>query len=538
MLGRQVDGHRIAIGPQRRLETRLAQDPDAQRHHLAAFLRQRDELRGRHHAAHGMVPAHQRLIPLDLARLGRRLHLEMQFERPPVERPPQIDDQLAPGAHRIVHLRVVEARLARMDRLGAVHGEVRLRQQRVRIPAVMNRECDADIGPDRRGEAIEDEGRVEDRAQPIEEVGQLLGQIVGNDRREFVAAQTADAFVGTQRRRHPRRQRHQQLIARQMAIGVVDHLEPRQVHHDDGHAQMPALTVETALQFFVEAHAIGQIGQPVVHRHATQPAIGFALRMPVDQRADRSAADDDQRRDRRRHGQRVHGRRRQAIAQADDGDMHRRHAAEVERHDTQREQAHRPQGTRTPRLPRAGEGGGAEPDRQQYRHGDDRPGPGDDAVDVIGRHAEIVHQRDGRADDAATQYPRAPTGRGGQRQAGRRYTDGDQKRTERLYRIEDDRRRRAIGHHRDEMSRPDHRAGGHCGQHHPAQPAVAIRRPDAVEQLNAGRRADQADQRRQQDEMYIMLRETQGDVGHAALTPRAPRRPSITSDTCRARPTR
>ena len=69
---RQVDRHRpqgqLQVQPALRIVHGGVQHPLANRHDHAAALRDGDELRRRHHAQFGMLPAQQRFGPDDLAR--------------------------------------------------------------------------------------------------------------------------------------------------------------------------------------------------------------------------------------------------------------------------------------------------------------------------------------------------------------------------------------------------------------------------------------------------------------------------------------
>ena len=77
------------LGPRRGLHARFAEHPRADRHDEPALLRDRQELVGREHAAHRVLPPQQRFEPDDLRRLEADERLIVHVELVADERTPE-----------------------------------------------------------------------------------------------------------------------------------------------------------------------------------------------------------------------------------------------------------------------------------------------------------------------------------------------------------------------------------------------------------------------------------------------------------------
>ena len=117
----------------------------------------------------------------------------------------------------------------------------------------------ATIGPGRIKRLI---GGSQQSAGECLEVGVRVGR---DDDHELVTAESRDEILASNGSLQPAADLHEHGVARGMAVCVVDGLEPVQVAEDDGGAAS-----RQGGQLFEEPSSVGQPGQLVGHRTATQ----------------------------------------------------------------------------------------------------------------------------------------------------------------------------------------------------------------------------------------------------------------------------
>jgi hypothetical protein len=145
----QVDRHPLHAQrlQQRPLPRAGLEDPQRQLAHEAGLLGKRDEVQRRHHAARGVLPAHQRL-GADSAPLGQRhLGLQEQAQLVAFQRAAQFGQQrqrLRAGRVDAASYTTQGGGLA----LGGVHRHLGAAQQRVGVGAVLRPAGNAEGGAD------------------------------------------------------------------------------------------------------------------------------------------------------------------------------------------------------------------------------------------------------------------------------------------------------------------------------------------------------------------------------------------------------
>ena len=152
---------------------------------------------GRHDAAHGVVPAQERLDRDDAVGVEVEHRLVDEVELVLVDRGAQLLDEDHALERGVDHAVLVDAVLAAAGVLGGVHRDVGVAQQRLGALGVGGGERDADAGAggdavlaerDRAGERVE---QALGRALGVREVGDVLEQDG-----ELVAAQAGDGVLG------------------------------------------------------------------------------------------------------------------------------------------------------------------------------------------------------------------------------------------------------------------------------------------------------------------------------------------------------
>ncbi len=179
----------------------------------------------------------------------------------------------------------------------------------------------------------------------------------------------------------------------------------------------------------VEAFAVGQSGQRVIHGHVLQPHKRLQPDTAVDQVARQTSAEDQQRHTSHHEGQRLHGRWiGHGMLQ-----QHRRHTeaghpGEMQRDDGKRQEQRRrtvPSGFSVfvGQLERQRTEAGC----QQYRGENVAALPTDQPLHTVGQHAKVVHRRDTQTADRSADGRRQPPARKyRQHQARRSAQHGDQ----------------------------------------------------------------------------------------------------------------
>src|SRR5205823_11032666 len=125
----------------------------------------------------------------------------------------------------------VEHRMARLSAdLGAVHGDVRVAQQALRIGSGRAAECQADAGAYQDFALADEERATQNLADPLDNLFGLsfVFEILQQDR-ELVPAQSRDGVRGAHARLESLRDLAQQGVTGLVAPGVVYPLEVRQV---------------------------------------------------------------------------------------------------------------------------------------------------------------------------------------------------------------------------------------------------------------------------------------------------------------------
>ena len=227
--------------PPRGVGGRPGQDPGAERHDLAGFFGQGDELAGQHHPPLRMRPPDQCLEPGQLAGGEGDDRLVGERERVAGHRFLQRGLQLPPPDQPGAQHRLVPAPLPLARRLGGVQGQVGVPEQFVGVGTVLGRgDPDGDRGEHRPGGEHERLGERRDHP-----VGGRLDRLdrrglrgVGDEQRELVPAQPRRGVALADQAEQPHRRGHQQLVADTVAHRVVHDLEIVQVHeqHADGRA--------------------------------------------------------------------------------------------------------------------------------------------------------------------------------------------------------------------------------------------------------------------------------------------------------------
>nr|BFE72914.1 hypothetical protein GCM10020092_062150 [Actinoplanes digitatis] len=264
-----VDGDRPRLAqrrPPRLVGECPAQHPSGEQFDHARLLRRRQELGRREQATLRMLPADQRLQPVDLVVAEADLGLVVQHQFVAFDRAAQL------GLHGQPVGRVGDAVLGVEHDVGGaalalVHRGVRALEQLLDLGAVPRVERDAEAGLDAQRHAVEDGLADQFGAGGLDQVEHgVLGQ-PGYDQAELVAAEAGHGVAPAQRLREPGSDQPQQLVAGVVAQGVVDLLEAVQVdEHDRALGARDRGAVDRALRPRLEGRPVGQSGEAVVQR--------------------------------------------------------------------------------------------------------------------------------------------------------------------------------------------------------------------------------------------------------------------------------
>ena len=177
----------------------------------------------------GVLPAHQRLHPQDLAAVGVDLGLVVQDKLLLLDGPAQLAEQGQPTGAVLVQ-RGVEQHEPGVGLFGRVHGDVGALQQLVGVGGVVGIQGHADAGFHVQAQPLECERLLEGGLQLVGDGhGTLAGGDLGQQHGELVAAEPGDGVDLAQRAAQPLADLNQELVAVVVAEGVVDLLEPVQV---------------------------------------------------------------------------------------------------------------------------------------------------------------------------------------------------------------------------------------------------------------------------------------------------------------------
>ena len=281
--------HRLEPGllPGALLPAGLHQDPFADMRDQTGFFRNLDEIRGSNQSMHRAAPAHQCLGADHTQRAGFDLRLVVDHELLIVEGTPQafLDREPARGsdAHRVREELIAVLALL----LGAVHRHVSVLEQGVAEVAVTRvaRDAEAYAGlhlvtadGKRRAKGFDQALRDGGHGTVILDVADQQHEFVAADARHasFLAAAVDRQFVfGAHTGLQARCGLRQQFIADGVAERVVDALEIIEVYEHYRDLALPALGRRQGLdQVFLQARAVGQLGQRIAVRRLQRQSLG------------------------------------------------------------------------------------------------------------------------------------------------------------------------------------------------------------------------------------------------------------------------
>ena len=263
---RDTQLRQAALLPGAILHTGRLRDPAAHRHDQAGFLRDGDEISGRHEPELRAYPAYQGLQAGDPTGCDIDLRLVVQHEFVVVQRVAQVRFEFQPLHRMRVQLLGIELERASAFFLGAIHCDVRILQQRLGIASVRRIGTDADA---RRGTILPsgENHRLGQRFQNLagHRAGLVLGAQPFCQHREFIAAEARDHVDFPDTGDQPFRHYAQYLVARVVAQTVVDVLETVEVEKQDRQHLATALgALQRLVQHLPELATVRQFGQFVV----------------------------------------------------------------------------------------------------------------------------------------------------------------------------------------------------------------------------------------------------------------------------------
>ena len=232
------------IQPTPRLRAGGVQYPVANRHDQRRIFRNRNKLRRRHHAHLRVIPADQRLVAKQLARVQLELGLVVQQELAARQRGVQAVFQAHALHGRGVHVRGEELKVVLAALLGPIHRRVGVHQQGFGRFAILGEDGNANRGGDKHLLLFDLDDAIELGHQFLGDLGHMLdvGDILQNHGK-LIAAQPRHGVAFTQRAFQPLGDFGQQLVARGMAHGVVDVLEAVQINEHQ--ADLAAFALRT-----------------------------------------------------------------------------------------------------------------------------------------------------------------------------------------------------------------------------------------------------------------------------------------------------
>ena len=274
--------------PGRGLLAGLLKHPPTDRHDQSRLLGHGDEAAWIHEAVSWSLPAHQRLDFSDVPVRERMDRLVVDAKLAERQRLPKVGFELEPLHRLLLHARV-ENRVPRLTGgLGAVHGDVRVAQQAVRVRASRGAQRQADARADedvaiadgkRRTERLTDAFRGARRLCLFVELLQKDG--------ELVTTQASHRVAGAHARLQTVSHLDQQGVARLVAQAVVDHLEVVQVEKQHRDQVLPTVGVRHgALESIAKEGSIGQPRQRIVERLVLERRFGLLAAANVSVDAD------------------------------------------------------------------------------------------------------------------------------------------------------------------------------------------------------------------------------------------------------------
>ncbi len=265
--------HQARVEPRTRVEARLTDDPVADGHDGARLLGEVQELRGQQGAALGVVPPQQRFGTGDATAVGGDDRLVGEAQLAGGERTLELVGELLVMARLGAHRVGVQLAARPSAPLRLVHRDVGVAQQLDGgfLPAdafQVGRQADGDADADRQLDldAVHHDATAERVADAFGEVerGVLVDVAVAQDH-ELVAADAGDHVGGSSGVRDAVCHLGEQCVADLVADGVVDVLQPVDVHEQDGDvAARAADAVERVGRGAQQQQAVGQPGERVV----------------------------------------------------------------------------------------------------------------------------------------------------------------------------------------------------------------------------------------------------------------------------------
>lgn len=245
---------------------------------------ERDEARGRHRSALGMVPAQESLAARERARARVELGLVVERELAALERRPQVGLQALALAVFFGHGRGEQTGLPAPQRLRPIERDVGVPQQVAGRAAVLGRQGDADAAAGTH-RLLLDRERFRERTQepPGEREGLLRLREVGNEDRELVAAQSREDVARAQLGAQPRRGDAQELVAGGVTERVVDVLETVEIEQEHGEPTIGSrVQGEPLFERLPEPSSVGEAGEGIVRGEIScaleRPALGGDVR--------------------------------------------------------------------------------------------------------------------------------------------------------------------------------------------------------------------------------------------------------------------
>ena len=235
------------------------------------LLGQRDEVQRRDETARRVLPADERLEPLDRARRELDHRLVVQDELAVVDGALQVRLELEALERRVVHRGFEDLVAALAGLLGHVHRDVGVPQQLLGAlgtagPGVGGRDADRGAGEDLL--ALEVERTLERREDPRGDLGRVdpVPAVLEQDR-ELVAAEPSGGVGLPERVLQPLADLAEHPVARRVAERVVDRLEVVQVHEQDRDREVvPRLPLDHVLDAVLEQRPVREPRDRVVER--------------------------------------------------------------------------------------------------------------------------------------------------------------------------------------------------------------------------------------------------------------------------------
>ena len=170
------------------------------------------------------------------------------------ETPPQRVLQKEPGRCLLSQFAGEEPEIAYAEFLGLVHGHVGFFEQRLRRPAVIGKDGDAEGGAEKDPVPRRIHGIVQQGEYFLRPGGNLLhGAGLGDEDVKVVAADPGRPVPAAEVAGQPRAHLLQHVVPCEMSEGIVDVLEAVDVQHQEGKApSVPALPLQLTFQAGVE----------------------------------------------------------------------------------------------------------------------------------------------------------------------------------------------------------------------------------------------------------------------------------------------